>query len=452
MVLAREVFIQKVRQAGIVGAGGAGFPTYFKLKNKAEYFIVNISECEPLLQVDQQLSCSFALQIIQTLHIVQEAIKAKHVIIALKKKYEKVKTEFTKVLKDEKSSIQMFLLEDFYPSGDEHDLVYAVTGRIVPEGGLPLDVGVIVDNVGTIINIYNALFHDEPVINRWLTVAGEVEKPQTLNIPLGTPLSKVLEFCGGTTITDYSVIEGGPMMGILITDPENYTIKKTTTALLVLPSDHGLIRRKKESIEESINHSRMACEQCSLCTEYCSRYILGHRDLKPHLMMRKISYLNDHNLEHYVDAYLCSECGLCSLFSCPLLLSPADIYAFLKDALIKNNIPNPYNKKKVDISGTIDQYKYRRVPLKKLKYKIGFTEYDRPAELTISSIDVQMVRIRLKQHIGEKAFARVNKNDKVKKGDLIADVHEESLGVGIHASIDGTVAQVTDEYIEIKSD
>lgn len=452
MALLKNEFIDKVRQAGIVGAGGAGFPTYFKLKNQAEYFIVNISECEPLLKVDQQISFHFADQIIQVLDLIQEILEIKEVHIAIKKKYQKACEEFIKSIKKNKSDVKLCLLDDFYPAGDEYDIVYNVTERTVPMGGLPIDVGVIVDNVGTVYNIYNTIYNDQPVTHRWLTVTGEVNKPQTLNCPIGTPLTDVIDLCGGSKIDDYILMDGGPMMGNLISEPDKETVTKTMTGLILFPKDHDLIIKKQETIEESIKHSRLICEQCVLCTEFCSRYILGHHDLNPHLMMRRISYQNRTNLENYTDAFLCSECGLCTYYACPMSLSPKDIYKFLKLALRKNKIDNPYMSFKREVKSTLPEYTYRRVPLKKLKIKLNVYQYDYKAPLKLSSIPgINSVRINLSQHIGEKTIPVVTTNQKVRQGDMIADVSSDSLGVPVHASITGTVKKITDDYIEIST-
>lgn len=450
MVLARDDFINRVRKAGIVGAGGAGFPTYFKLNNTFEYFIVNISECEPLLKVDQQIASFFADNIIKALDLIKEVLKPDHVCIAIKKKYTDAVDKLNKAIKDANSRIELFLLEDFYPAGDEFDIVYNITGRIIPEGGLPLDVGAVVDNVGTVLNIYNAVFNDEPVTSRWLTVSGAVKNPQTINLPLGTPVKEAIEICGGASVSDYLIIDGGPMMGLIIDDPDNYYILKTTTGLLVLPSDHELIKRKEETIENSIKHSRSVCEQCNLCTEFCSRYILGHKSLQPHLMMRRISYLNEFNLESYTEAYLCSECGTCSYYACPMLLSPKDIYKFLKTALEKNNIENPYIKNKDKNISSFKEYSFRRIPLKKLKYKLNVKMYDKEAQLSHNKFFVKKVNISLQQHIGQKSISVVEEKTMIKKGEIIAKRPEDSLGSNIHASISGYINRITEDHIEIE--
>lgn len=443
MELTKENFIQKIKSAGVVGAGGAGFPTHIKLNTNAEYFIVNIAECEPLLRVDQQIAEKYAPQIVETIQIIHTMLGAKTSFIAIKKKYHNAVKALSSYI-SEIPFIKIKFLENVYPAGDEQDIVYNCTGKIVPEGGIPLDVGVVVDNVGTVLNIYNAL-NDKPVTDRWVTISGAVKEPQTLNLPVGTFIKDALQLCGGPAVEDYVIIDGGPMMGNIVS--LNDTIKKTTTGILVFPSEHYFIKRKQESIQVSITHSRSVCEQCYFCTEYCPRHLLGHTDLKPHLMMRRINYLNDYNLESYVEAYLCCECGVCSYYACPMLLSPKDIYHFLKEQLAKNNIKNPYNKKKVTKPHSM--YKYRRAPIEKLLNKIDVKRFEHPAKLKEIEPNIKHVRIDLKQHIGVPAEPVVYLNKKVKKGDIIAKIPDNKLGANIHSSITGIITEITEKYIEI---
>lgn len=442
MTLSREEIIGRIRDAGVVGAGGAGFPTYAKLAAQAETFIVNIAECEPLLRVDQQIARHFSRKIIGVLDLFHECLGIKRSFLAIKKKYADAVSSLSALIRDKKH-ITLFFLEDCYPAGDEQDIVYNVTGKTVPEGGIPPDVGVIVDNAGTVLHVYEAVFEKKPVTSRWVTIAGDVREPKTLNLPIGTVIREALALCGGSMSLDPVILDGGPMMGVMV--PENDTVKKTTSGLLVLPREHPFIRRKKESIIESILHSRTACEQCSLCTEYCSRYILGHRDLKPHLMMRRISYLNKFDLAEYTEAYLCSGCGLCTYFACPMLLAPGDIYKFLKTALVRNGIPNPYRKKPPEAAHPV--YAYRRAPIEKLKLKLGLKQYDHEAGMDFHQEEIRSIRISLKQHIGERACPVVSLLQKVSRGDLVAQSPGQALGSRLHSGISGTVREITEEHI-----
>ena len=172
--------IDIIAKSGIVGAGGAGFPTHVKMNAKAEYVIINGAECEPLLRVDQQLMAVETKKILDALKLCMEAVGADKGVIALKGHYEAAINSFNQLL-GEYEGISLHLLPNFYPAGDEQITVYEVTGRIVPEGGIPLQCGVIVSNVETMLNIYNAYFEDKPVTDSYVTFAGEVKDQQMLH-------------------------------------------------------------------------------------------------------------------------------------------------------------------------------------------------------------------------------------------------------------------------------
>ncbi len=435
-------FIEKIKEAGIVGMGGAGFPTHVKLNNKAEFFIVNVAECEPLLKVDQQIAERFAEKIIKSINIILENIQAKKAYIGIKKKYKKAIDSLKKYIQNGK--IELKTLEDVYPAGDEYVLVYNITGRLIPAGGLPLDVGVIVDNVHTVLSIFDAL-EGKPLTYRWVTVTGAVKKPGTFYLPIGLYFKDIITKVE-PIVTEYKIIEGGPMMGEIV--DENETVKKTTSGIIVLPADHYLVQRKQETIERSILHSRSVCEQCSMCTELCSRYINGVEPLKPHLWMRKISYLNEYNLNEYTFAYLCSECGLCTFYSCPMLLSPRDIARFLKKAMRQNNIDNPY--KGMKFSSVHARYEERRVPTEKLKLRLGLKNYDKPAPLTFEEVDFGKLKIKLNQHIGAPAQPVVKEGDIVQSGDLIADIPSGKLGARIHSPVKAKILKINNDSIELE--
>ncbi|HVI43170.1 MAG TPA: propanediol utilization protein, partial [Anaerovoracaceae bacterium] len=180
--------IQSVREAGIVGAGGAGFPTHVKLASKAEYFILNGAECEPLLRVDQQLIKAYAREMIAGIKLVMATIGAKNAFVAIKGKHK----EAIKAVKDciDDNCISVIVLEDFYPAGDEQVLVYEVLKRVVPELGIPLKVGCVVMNTETVLNIYNSTLQN-PVIDTYLTVTGKIKNPVTLKLPIGTSVRDV---------------------------------------------------------------------------------------------------------------------------------------------------------------------------------------------------------------------------------------------------------------------
>ena len=146
-----------VQQAGVVGAGGAGFPTHVKLNAKAEYFIINAAECEPLIETDKFICRQFAEKVVDGAVEIGKHLEAKHIVIALKGKYKKEIAALKKVIDEKGAKVEIFEMGSYYPAGDEQVMVEQVTGRSVPERGIPLAVGAVVDNVGTVMNVYDAL-------------------------------------------------------------------------------------------------------------------------------------------------------------------------------------------------------------------------------------------------------------------------------------------------------
>ena len=209
----KQAFIAAVKAAGIVGEGGAGFPAHVKYAADADTVIANGCECEPLLHTDQHHMLHHANEIVRAFSELMQATGAKRGVIALKKKYK----EATKILTDAIGNrpIELALLPNFYPAGDEQTLVREVTGRSVPPLGLPLMVGAVVANVGTLVSVAHAL-DGKPVTHKFLTVTGEVKKPGIVCVPIGTPLSACLEAAGGPTVSDPVFVLGGPMMGRMV--------------------------------------------------------------------------------------------------------------------------------------------------------------------------------------------------------------------------------------------
>lgn len=202
-----------VRAAGVVGAGGAGFPTHIKLQAQVDTFLVNAAECEPLLKVDQQLMVQQADRLIRGVQYAMKATGASEGIIALKEKYQPAIHALTPLLP---TAIRLHILPDVYPAGDEVLTIWMATGRRVPPAALPVSVGVVVNNVQTVLNIARAVEQQYPVTRRTLTVNGAVAKPLTLTVPVGMSLREVLALAGGTTVDSPGFINGGPMMGSLI--------------------------------------------------------------------------------------------------------------------------------------------------------------------------------------------------------------------------------------------
>jgi len=434
--------VDLVREAGVVGAGGAGFPAHVKIAAAADTVIVNGAECEPLLRVDQQLMAVEAEGLVRGLEAVMAATGAAAGVIALKAKYKDAVEALSPLVTGK--PIKIYALGDFFPAGDEQVLVYEVTGRVVPEGGIPLKVGCVVSNVETFVNVANAL-EGVPVTDTWLTVTGEVARPVTLKVPVGVPVSEVLAVCGVKEPQNMAVIDGGPMMGRVLEDIA-VPVTKVTKGLIVLPADHMLVRSKTLSREHIARRSKSVCIQCAMCTDVCPRFLLGHR-LEPHKIMRGLNYLKaDEDVMKM--ALLCCECGACELYGCIMQLPPRQVNAAIKKELAAKGLKyNPPESGK-PVSPLRE---YRKIPSRRLVAKIGLASYDRPAPLSDDMFIPTTVYIPLRQHIGAPAVPVVEAGRQVEKGTLIAAVPEGALGANIHASISGTVKQVG-EYIEIVAD
>ena len=185
--------IKQIFDSGVVGCGGAGFPTHVKLKASPEILIINGAECEPLLRTDRYLMIHEAEKLVSGVDLICHELSIPEGRIALKKTYTKEIEALTAAIEKLHSKVQLHLMDSFYPAGDEQVVVYEVTGKVVPPAGIPLDVGAIVDNVATIIAVADAV-SGIPFTEKYLTVTGEVREPSVLKVPVGTPLPSVLRW------------------------------------------------------------------------------------------------------------------------------------------------------------------------------------------------------------------------------------------------------------------
>ena len=434
---------QAVREAGVVGAGGAGFPTHVKLNASAECFIVNAAECEPLIETDKYLCRPFRELVGAAAAAIAAHLGAKRAVIALKGKYREEIAALEGAIQKLGVSVEIFQMPTFYPAGDEQTMVQQVTGRSVPERGLPLDVGCVVDNVGTLLNVLQAL-EGTPVTRKFLSVVGEVKEPIMLDVPIGTPLAECVA-AAEPTLTDYALIVGGPMMGKPLTTPEEIAagvVTKTTGNVIVLPRDHYLFRRAQLSLEAIRHQTKSACIQCRMCTDLCPRYLIGHQ-IRPNLVMRNLwrekSIQDDGEfLAAFGDAANCCDCGVCEMFACPMGLSPRKVNQYIKGALRERGIQVPRNmepRAREFVDG-------RKTPTGRLIARLGLAQYDGKHAHTCKTLEPERVFIPFRQHIGKPAVPVKGEGDTVARGELLAQA-AEGLSVNIHASVGGVVERVT---------
>lgn len=289
-----------IREAGITGMGGAMFPTHVKLnipENKdIEYFILNGAECEPYLTVDERVMMEWTEEIIQGMKYIMSALKVKKGIVAI----EDNKQEAIKIFRDiaaDEEQIEVKVFKTKYPQGGERMLIKAALDREVPEGGLPLDVGVVVNNVLTAASVCRALKEGMPLIERPVCVTGEaLEEPGNYIARIGTPIKDLIEQAGGFKSKPGKVIVGGPMMGVAQPDLEAPLIKGSS-GILALPRD---------LVEVS---PPLSCIRCARCVDACPM----------HLMPTKLmNFVKEDMIEKAEAMKLesCIECGCCS-YVCP---------------------------------------------------------------------------------------------------------------------------------------
>jgi Na+-translocating ferredoxin:NAD+ oxidoreductase RnfC subunit len=428
------ITIEDIQNKGVVGAGGAGFPTHIKLQAKPEILIMNAAECEPLLHKDKELLHHFTDEVLEGFHIALTLTGASRGIIGIKKKHHSL----ISILQQKISkNMEVISIGDFYPAGDEITLIYLTTGRIVEPGQLPITAGCVVQNVETLMNLANP----EPVTEKYLTVAGAVRQPLTLKVPIGTSYREVLSRFN-ITARDARIRSGGLMMGVLETDM-NAVVTKTTGGLIVLPSDHACVQIYERYLTPSQTDrmAKAACDQCSFCTELCPRYLLGY-PVRPEMAMRNRMFTQpDWTLHHNGNAYCC-ECNLCTLFSCPEGLDPKGATCIEK----RMKHASPWQGLPVKPHPMMN---YRKVPIEKLKQRLDVMKYRDEAPFDSSPIEPEQVRIPLKQHIGKPAVSTVEINQHIKRNELIGRP-DTGVSTSIHASIDGQVVEMNEKEIVIQ--
>ncbi len=431
---------EAAKAAGIVGAGGAGFPTHIKLSGKANWVIANGAECEPLLRIDQQVGRAYARQLVRGLQLAGEAVGATRFSVAIKHKHHATIAAVEKAAAG--TGVEVAILDDYYPAGDEFNIVYEVTGRIIPEGGRPGDVGCLVQNVVTLIQLAAAVDEGRPVTSRHITIGGAVHNPITVETAIGTPLSFCLEAAGGPSVADFAILDGGPMMGRFV-DPASAIVTKKTSGFLVFPADHPYVTRRQQKPEQHQHVARAACDQCNLCTEFCPRYLLGHR-CWPSKVMR--SGLSAQPMAPDVfNASLCCECGLCSLWACPIPLPVREMMVQTRVAMKKHNLKSPFREQNVVLN---EFFENRKVPVHALVERLGIGEWDVPAPLQGLPLAPGRVFLPLDGHSGAPAIPTKAVGDRVKIGDVVGEA-AEGVSARVHSPIDGQVLSLRAHRLEI---
>ena len=298
--LSREEILDAIREAGIVGMGGAGFPTHVKLSprepEKIDYVIANCAECEPYLTSDYRRMLEEPEKLIGGLKIILRLFDNARGILAVEDNKPDCISLLKRLTKGE-ARISVKALKTKYPQGGERNLIYAVTGRKINSTMLPADVGCVVNNVDTIVAVYRAVAEGRPLMERIVTVTGDaVRNPRNFRVKIGTSYQDILNAAGGFKVTPEKIICGGPMMGIGIFDL-NVPATKTSTALL------GFTKDEVSAMEPG------PCINCGRCMEVCPGRIIPSKLADCAERFDEEGFLENYGME-------CCECGCCS-FICP---------------------------------------------------------------------------------------------------------------------------------------
>jgi len=428
-----------MKSAGIVGAGGAGFPSYAKIAGGADTLLVNGAECEPLLYTDYMILKRELSTVITGIKAVLQGTQIKTAVLAIKVHTAKrLSFDDGEVLD---GVVRIKVLKNVYPIGDEVSLIYESLGRLVNPASLPITVGVIVYNVETMYNLGRAEKFGEPVTMKWVTVGGAVDKPVVVRVPIGAPVGELFELLGIDVPEDYAVLDGGPSMGKII-NPRRASVTKTTKGILVLPVDIPAVATKQ--INESLAASRAetACCQCTRCTDMCPRALLGY-PLEPHKMVRTAMGAAVVMPQMVISATLCCGCGICESIACSQGISPRAVINGYKAVLAKNGMRFVATK----AAQVTDEREYRMVSSEKWEQTLGVAKYDKVAAYGGEIKDFTRLVIELARHIGAPSEPIVKDGDRVDGGAMIAAA-ADGLSVPQHTALGGVVT-VTNRKIII---
>ncbi|MDR1887540.1 MAG: electron transport complex subunit RsxC [Prevotellaceae bacterium] len=316
--LSAEEILKKIAASGLVGLGGAAFPSHVKLSvppgKTAEYLIINAAECEPYLTSDYRIMLEHAEEVMIGIQILKKAIGVSVAYVGVEVNKPAAIAELNS-LTSEYKGIEIVPLRKKYPQGGEKQLIKAVTNREVPSGGLPIDAGTVVHNVGTAFSVYEAVMKNKPLIDNVVTVTGKnLSVRKNLLVRVGTPVSRLVEIVGGIPENTGKVIFGGPMMGKAASNPDAPTQKSTSAVLFM-------------SDEESYRKTSCACIRCARCVSVCPM------NLEPYLLKR-LAERKDFEESEKNSAHDCIECGSCA-YTCPANIPLLDYIRLSKTEVLK---------------------------------------------------------------------------------------------------------------------
>lgn len=321
--LTNEELIKIIQEAGIVGMGGAGFPTHVKLSpppdKKIDYIIVNGAECEPYLTSDHRVMLEETGRVIEGLKIVLHMFPGSKGYIGIEDNKKDAIEIMQKAVKDI-NNIEVAVLKTKYPQGAEKQLIYSITKRKVPIGGLPADVGCIVQNVETIVAIERAVLRGRPIMRRIVTVTGgAIKEPKNFNVRIGTSFKELVEAAGGFKEEPVKIIAGGPMMGLAVSSLD-IPVTKGTSAILCLTASEAEIPEEEN------------CIRCGRCVEACPMNLVPST-------LNSLSIRGEYDMFEKYNGVSCIECGSCS-YVCPAKRHLVQSFRTAKRAIAANKNKN----------------------------------------------------------------------------------------------------------------
>ena len=433
-----------LQDSGIVGAGGAGFPSYAKLAEGASILLINAVECEPLLYTSLTLMKEKMTDIVAGMQAVMKAANIPTGLICVKGyRAEHLGFADGQVLAD---GIKIKYVPNVYPMGDEINLIYTATGRLVKPGNLPITQGVIVYNTETIYNIGLAVQNAQPVTLSYLTISGNVPEVLCVKVPVGMRIADLFTTLGVKIPENHVVIDGGPSMGSII-NPSMDVVKKTTSGLLILPKNIPAVRNKLRTPNENLSIASSVCCQCSRCTDMCPRHLLGY-PIEPHKMVRASVTAAQATPELIKNATLCCGCDICGTFACCQDISPMQVIKEFKAILAKNRIRYVAGADE-DFTVNPDR-EYRMLSGVKWKEMLGVAKYDRYPRYISDAIPAKQVEIAMSQHIGAPSVPCVAVGDTVEVNQQVSKA-ADGLSVPHFAPIAGRVTYVDAKKIVIQA-